>query len=134
LVVLQGVHRDIPTAPVVEQSSARLLPPPPSEGGQNGQQSPKPQTEADKILQKYSAIGRQQDHVYGGYGSNLPNFNAKPGANQPTVAQPAPAPSILGARPDLPKPAIVKPESREPVLPLGAPRRRAADSAQSKDR
>ena len=134
LVVLKGVHRDIPTVPVVEQSSARLLPPPPPEGGQNGQQRPKPQTEADKILQKYSEIGKEQDHIYGGYGSSLPNFNGKPAVPQPAPAKPAAVPPILGSRPDSPKPVITKPDSKDPVLPLGAPRHKAAESAQPSDR
>jgi rod shape-determining protein MreC len=143
LVVLKGVHRNIPTVPVVEQTSADPLPAPPSEGGPNGQQNPKPQTEADKILQKYNELGKEQNHVYGGYGSNLPNFNSKPG---PTAAVTdlksvaAPAQAVLGARPDAPKPTIIppaavrKPESTGPVLPLGAPRRKPAEDAQPADK
>jgi rod shape-determining protein MreC len=133
LVVLQGVHRNIPTVPVVEKSNAKLLPEPPSEGGPNGQQNPKPQTEADKILQRYSELGKEQNHAYGAYGSNMPNFNPKPvTASQPTAAKPAAVPSILGARPEAPSPALQKPELRGPVLPLGAPRRKPAPEAEPK--
>jgi rod shape-determining protein MreC len=129
LVVLQGVHRDIPTVPVVERSNATLLPPPPAEGGPNGQQNPKPQTEADKILQRYAQIGKEQNHSYGAYGSNMPNFNPKAVTPQPGAAKPAASPSILGARSDAPQPALQKPELSGPVLPLGAPRRKpGADS------
>ena len=52
-----------------------MLPPPPNDGTQD-QQTIKMQTEADKIKQKYQDLGQQQNHVYGGYLSNLPNFNA----------------------------------------------------------
>jgi rod shape-determining protein MreC len=121
LVVLQGVHKPIPVTPVLVQTTERLLPPPMPEGTAGAQQAVKPQTEADKIFQKYDQIGKEQGHVYGGYGSSLPNFNAKPGAGPkqtpasdgksapataatpPTAATPkssAPAgPAILGSRP-----------------------------------
>lgn len=151
LVVLKGVHRDIPTVPVVEQLTAAPLPPPPSDSGPNGQQSPKPQTEADKILQKYSQLGKEQNHIYGGYGSNMPNFNSKePPKAQPAMGKapipaslgtsllpdtaPAPGPSLLGSRNDAPRPALRKPESSGPVLPLGAPRRKPAAESQTNDR
>jgi rod shape-determining protein MreC len=130
LVVLQGVHRDIPTVPVVERSNATLLPPPPAEGGPNGQQNPKPQTEADKILQRYAQIGKEQNHSYGAYGSNMPNFNPKAVTPQPGAAKAAAAPSILGARSDAPQPALQKPELSGPVLPLGAPRRKSGADSQ----
>ncbi len=126
LVVLQGVHRNIPSVPVVEQTQAAPLPAPPSEAGAQGQGSPKPQTEADKILQRYANIGKEQNHVYGAYGSGLPNFNTKPPAGQPSPAalpaapsaaaaiKPETAPSavrrtgpqVLGARPDAPPPIV----------------------------
>lgn len=80
LVVLAGVHQAIPTATVPEESIAKMLPPPPADGGDSGAAIVKPQTEADKIVQKYSALGKEQNHTYGAYGSNLPNFNAKPAA------------------------------------------------------
>ena len=44
--------------------------------GAQDQQAVKMQTEADKIKQKYQDLGAQENHVYGGYLSNLPNFNA----------------------------------------------------------
>ncbi len=176
LVVLRGVHQAIPIAPP-EDSSASMLPPPP-EIGNDAAQIAKPQTEADKIEQKYDAIGKQEGHVYGALGSSIPNFNVKPEAvangtgpgttgvpaaggtvaaagdtakkagpnevNQEvkkTAAAPArvnDVPAILGERPP-PKPAapVSKPATIEqqpatdtgPVLPLGAPRRKAATPA-----
>jgi rod shape-determining protein MreC len=127
LVVLQGVHQNIPsTPPPIEQTTAKMLDLPPGTGASTP--VVKPQTEADKILEKYQSLGKEQNHVYGGYGSSIPNFNvkpagaaqAKPGETQPsgsaggqsagksssTPAVPVPsstAPPVLGARPSPPK-------------------------------
>ena len=158
LVVLQGVHQPIPTVTPAEteDETASMLPPPPPEKGEDAATAAKPQTEADKVLEKYAEIGKQQDHVYGGYGSSIPNFNVKPGAPaspapvsavkpepaagpaKTAVTKPAPAvePGVLGARPAKkpavsPAPVAVKPPKEAggqsgPVLPLGAPRHRTA--------
>jgi len=109
LVVLQGVHQPIPVGAVVEDAS-KALPPPPTELGSDGKQPKMTQTEADKVVQKYEQIGKDQNHVYGALASGLPNFNAKPAANPPTPAAQVTSP---------PAPAPVK---AAPVLPLGAPR------------
>ncbi len=104
LVVLHGVHQIIPIAPVVEESTAKMLPPPPPDGSDSGAATAKPQTEADKIVQKYDALGKEQGHEYGGYGSNLPNFNPK--------AAPAPKQTADSA-----KPAASPDADAEPVAP-----------------
>jgi rod shape-determining protein MreC len=119
LVVLQGVHQAIPVGPVVEDGTAKALPPPPAEPGSDGKQPKANQTEADKVVQKYEQIGKEQNHVYGGLASGLPNFNAKPPAN---TAAPAPKTSPQISAP--PPPAVTKPT---PVLPLGAPRPKPAE-------
>jgi rod shape-determining protein MreC len=152
LIVLQGVHRSIPTAPPVEESfSARSLPPPPREGGTDAPVAAKPQTEADKIVQKYAALGKEQGHNYGGLGSTIPNFNAKAvtGADShdaaakatevksaQSVPQPPAIPSVLGARSQAQTPASVKAPSLAvpnpgPVLPLGSPRRKSPDQTKT---
>ena len=154
LVVLQGVHQNIPaTPPALQQATAKMLDLPP----ESATSAPvvKPQTEADRILERYQTVGKEQNHVYGGYGSSIPNFNVKPTGEAPgksTATQPSsgenagksnsapavpvpsnPAPPVLGARPSPPKPpaaSTVTPQTRpdsgdEPALPLGAPRRKA---------
>jgi rod shape-determining protein MreC len=143
LVVLQGVHRQIPAAPPVEHAAAKMLPAPPPENPTEATGvAAKPQTEADKIVEKYQALGKAQNHEFGAYGSNVPNFNAK--AEVPQIAKPVanlvpepkpavpPKPSILGARPGAKIPEAVAPASKpvtksdsEPAL-LGAPRRKPA--------
>jgi rod shape-determining protein MreC len=104
LVVLEGMHQQIPDVPVQTAGQTRLLPPPPVDPTAVPQ-GVKLQTEADKIKQKYQQIGEQENHVFGGLGSNLPNFNdvpkkpAAPGTAAPagnaatTVNQPASQPA-----------------------------------------
>lgn len=86
LVILQGVHQQIPTT-APQRHLAKPLPPPPDDTN-GGAQTPKLSTEADRIKQKYIAIGKEQDHIFGGVGSNIPNFNKNAGA-QPPVGAPA---------------------------------------------
>ena len=143
LVVLQGIHQNIPTEPPVLQASVKTLTPPNPDGGSTP--TAKPQTEADKVLERYQTLGKQQEHVYGGVGSSIPNFNAKPpgeaatakppavltetGKTQPTaaptdkpgLAKPANAPpnsgpSILGARPNAQVPVP------QPAIPAAKPK------------
>lgn len=128
LVVLHGVHQAIPAAPVVDETPAKMLPSPPLDTDSKNALSTKAQTEADKILQRYDAIGKEEGHVYGAIGSTVPNFDLKAGgeAKQPATPTTKPAPETVENAPapkiaaPPPKPAI-KPG---PVLPLGAPRRK----------
>jgi rod shape-determining protein MreC len=118
LVVLQGVHQPIPVGAVVEDAATKALPPPPAEPGNDSKQPKMTQTEADKVVQKYQQIGKDQNHVYGGLASGLPNFNAKPNASAaPGTATPAP------------KVAPPTPAAASPVLPLGAPRPKPSERA-----
>lgn len=92
LIIIEGVHAPIPEeaihAPLV------LLPPPPSEA-LDGQNALNPAatgpmaTDADRSLEYYRELGKQQGLVYGERGGGAPNFN-RPLA-PPTPAQP-PAP------------------------------------------
>jgi hypothetical protein len=119
LVVLHGVHQPIPVGAAVEDAATKALPPPPVEPGNDSKQPKPTQTEADKVVQKYQQIGKDQNHVYGGLASGLPNFNAKPGSSTGSsagVGAPASAPKVAP-----PPPAAAKPLAKPP-LPLGAPR------------
>lgn len=119
LVVLHGVHQAIPSAPP-ETTTAVTLATPPSETGEDGAQGAKPQTQADKIVQKYESIGKDENHVYGAVGSSIPNFNLKPAAEAKSSAAGPAAPKTTPARQETMPDAI---------LPLGAPRRKAVTPA-----
>ena len=146
LVVLQGIHQTIPVGPPVDESAVKMLPRPPPEKDTTSNEPGKVQTDADKVIQKYEEIGKEQDHKYGALYSNLPNFNAKPPAapaDQKAAVTPT-APQVnkgelggvLGAPPGTnsvpassmnpinPRPAVPK-----PVLPLGAPRPKTPPNA-----
>ncbi|HEX4748811.1 MAG TPA: rod shape-determining protein MreC [Bryobacteraceae bacterium] len=125
LVVLQGVHRVIPSAPP-EDETAKMMPAPPDD--QADKPEVKPQTEADKVLHKYEGLGKDENHVYGGVGSNVPNFNTKPGvpakpAGPPTQSAVADAADGEAAPVEVaPKtPAAPAPAPPRPAI-LGAPR------------
>lgn len=118
LVVLHGVHQAIPTAPPVVQEASVRLPAPTADAGAGGPTA-RPQTEADKVLQKYDEIGKQEGHVYGAYTSNVPNFNAH--MEQPKAAAAANA-SPAAAKTKSTAPAEQPKTNPGPVLPLGAPR------------
>ncbi|MBV9762722.1 MAG: rod shape-determining protein MreC [Acidobacteriaceae bacterium] len=153
LVVLQGAHQAIPAAPAEEDTATKSMPAPPAESTSTEAQTTKPQTEADKIREKYDALGKEQKHEYGSYTSNVPNFNLKTPA-QGTQGQASP--SQAGAAVASASPAPKNPEGQSasarngtlgsstaptaaartrtttasgPVLPLGAPRHKAAPAS-----
>jgi rod shape-determining protein MreC len=111
LVVLEGVHQQIPDPGSTAASSmqeSKLLPPPPTESAPvlpNPEGAPPAQpktapasTDADKLLEKYKSLGEQQSVSYGN-GGRIPNFNA----------------------PLQPKPVVPKPTAQEAERPLEAP-------------
>ncbi len=147
LVVLKGVHQQIPDVPVLQEAAVKMLPPPPVDSGAKTAPASKPQTEADKIVEKYDALGKEQGHVYGAVGSGIPNFNIKAGSDPkqpegaapqqpassntatqnhpkiegaPTPAASAP-PTILGARPSPKAPAVKTPAPAQQPAAKPAP-------------
>jgi rod shape-determining protein MreC len=151
LVVLQGVHQQIPAVPVVQEAAVKMLPAPPADSDAAAMQSSRPQTQADKIIEKYDALGKEQGHVYGAVGSSIPNFNVKPGSEPKQTVAPGtspqpPAPgvsapaTILGSRPSPKAPAAktANPQSQpaakpDAPLPLGAPRHKPVAPPSSPD-
>lgn len=131
LVVLQGVHRPIPAAPMEDDAAAKMLPPPPDDAA--GKPEVRPQTEADKVLHRYEDIGKEQGHVYGGIGSNLPNFNPKPALKPAAPAGDAAANSTT-PQPKTEGGAAAPAESRPNILgtPLGSPRNSANTTTTSR--
>lgn len=129
LVVLDGIHQQIPAGPVIAEAAAVTLPMPPSENKDKSVHVEQVQTDADKVVTKYQAIGKEQNHVYGAIGSNMPNFNPKPApvAAPPAVAN-ATAPSASTAVVSVPPAPVVpppaKPAVKQQALPLGSPHRK----------
>jgi rod shape-determining protein MreC len=130
LVVLDGVHQEIPdNPPTTVATNAVTLPLPPSDKDSNGSAVEQIQTDADKVVMKYQEIGKQQNHVYGAIGSAVPDFNPKPPAlpvaktdgTNPNAPVSAPVVSSHQKAP-VAKPAEAKPEAE---LPLGSPRRKS---------
>jgi rod shape-determining protein MreC len=120
LVVLDGAHEPIPTGVPPEEKMAPPLALPPDDR-QNTTALPGTfQTEADKLVQKYQQLGKEQDHVYGAVYSNMPNFTSKPvpkplvpaGPNPPGVSVTTNKP--LGSAP-------VLGERNKPALPTVQP-------------
>jgi len=132
LVVLDGEHQPIPTEVPAEEKMAKPLPPPPIDKVTSGEKPGGAQTEADKLVQKYEQLGKEQDHVYGAISSNVPDFNAKPA---PKVIAPPPninpnTPAANRGTVPLGSPLVTAPPAKppvaKPVLPLGSPRPKPA--------
>jgi rod shape-determining protein MreC len=129
LVMLEGVHQTIPTTPPIP-TQVYVSPPPPADPAQAGDAKPTAPgtTEADKLREKYKAIGDAQNHVYG---DNLPgsrpvDFNAKPVAPPKTEAVPKPeagsaAPPVT--TPAAPAQAPPGAANNKPLDPAAAARR-----------
>jgi len=144
LVILQGVHEEIPESATPASGVTRLLPPPPADSS-GAPHALRLETEADKIKERYVELGARQNHVFGAHGSGVPNFNApvdpaqpvgaaaasKPaapsagsGANQAQTANPPAASAGANTTSTTAPAAKSTPKSTGPVLPLGAPRRK----------
>jgi rod shape-determining protein MreC len=97
LILLDGVHQEIPEGPHPNQQ-VQLLPPPPADpstdADEAGATGRGPATDADQVIDRYRRIGAAQGHVYGEGGA--PNFNVTPA---PATAAQAPAPSTQPTRP-----------------------------------
>jgi len=123
LVVIEGAHQQIPSAPP-QQRIAKMLPAPPSDAAV-AEQTPRMATQADVIKQRYEELGKEQGHQYGAIGSNLPNFNppqkqpaasVQAGNSEANSGQDNAAPAIPDTR--LPSAAVQK---SPPVIPPPKP-------------
>ena len=131
LILLEGAHQPIPDAPP-PSTPVYLMPapppvavatPPPASG------QPPAGTEADRIMQRYKAVGEAQNHKFGEGlpGSRPPDFNMplpavkKPEAGAappPAAGAGANAPTAPAGPPAAPKPAAAKPKPSPPLDPL----------------
>ncbi|MCS7314665.1 MAG: rod shape-determining protein MreC [Bryobacterales bacterium] len=113
LIVLEGVHLELPPSGGVN-TPIHLLPPPP---GSDASAVPRgPATDADRLLERYRAIGEAQGHRFGegAPGAKPPDFNLDPS----TLAKPAGSPSAQAAAPAR-TPSL--PGSQQGTAPPSAP-------------
>jgi len=88
LIVVDGVHQDIPPVAPSGQSVHLQSPASGEPDGPADASSPQPTgpltTDADRMLDQYRRLGEAQKHVFGERGAGAPNFNAPaPDAVQP---------------------------------------------------
>lgn len=129
LIVLEGVHQQLPSAQASTQA-APMLPPPPAETPVDAATPrtaapPALSTDADRLREQYKRAGEAQGHVFGGVGSGPPDFNRKPPAQ--TAGQPPAAPAAQ------PKPGE-KPMNTAPATPPKPPGKPAATPPAEKPR
>jgi rod shape-determining protein MreC len=96
LILIEGVHQQIDPAETPSEEVYLAPPPPPRERiPETGQPvSPRGATEADRLRERYQAIGEAQKHKFGEGlpGSKPPDFNVKPpppGSVSPPPANPS---------------------------------------------
>ncbi|WP_031498562.1 rod shape-determining protein MreC [Bryobacter aggregatus] len=122
LVVLESVHQQIPDPAQMTNvgPEAKQLPPPPPDAAPHPVNGIAPQgsnqkfsTDADRILDRYKAIGEQQGLSYGN-GGRVPNFNAP--------VAPRVAPKTAPTTPPGEEPVTVpptQPQTPAPTVPPG---------------
>jgi rod shape-determining protein MreC len=121
LILLEGVHQEIPKTPPTNQP-VYIAPPVPGSGNsaQPAESQPAapvaPGTAADRLRLEYKAVGEEQNHNYGegGPGSKPPDFTKLPPEGQPGATTPSSAP----------KPAVnppANPAANPPANPQGNP-------------
>ena len=108
LIILEGVHQEIPDIKTAA-APIYLAPPPPNTGGAApsqtgaaGEQNAGVATDADKIRERYKEMGDSQGHKFGENppGAKAMDFNLKPGE------KPAPKPTPPAPKGDTSEPAI----------------------------
>lgn len=128
LIVIEGVHQQLPAEQASSQA-APMLPPPPAEAPADPMAAKPPatpllSTDADRLREQYKRVGEAQGHVFGGVGSGPPDFNAKPPAQSsarppvarpPAPAPPGPTPAPAGDKPPQ-KPAAAQPPAEKPPV------------------
>ena len=125
LILLEGVHQDIPKTPPANQPVYIAPPPAPGQNSADtpaSPQQPAPGTEADKLRQEYKAVGEAQNHNFGegGPGSKPPDFTKLPPESGTRVVPPAAQPAAPpGAQPATSQPAGKAPNSANPAAGPG---------------
>jgi rod shape-determining protein MreC len=90
LIIIEGAHAEIPEAPAPAQP-VHLQEPPPAETSELAPApAGAPETDADRLVERYRRIGEAEKHVYGASGGRAPNYNAHFGAQSVVVPPDAP--------------------------------------------
>jgi len=96
LIVLDGVHTQIPDAPPQEEP-VHLLTPPPADPSDSADSTPARSgpvvTDADRLIEHYRTLGAAQKHSYGDRGSPAPNYNLNVDETQRKAVGPEPSSS-----------------------------------------
>ncbi|HUB31457.1 MAG TPA: rod shape-determining protein MreC [Bryobacteraceae bacterium] len=129
LIVVEGVHQEIPEAPPANAPVYIGTPPPAAPGTQPATESGIAGTAADRLIEKYREIGTVENHKYGegGVGAKPPDFNIKlptPGSQPPAGAAPNGA-----AKPPASAPPATKsnPPAAAPETPPAQPKTQPQD-------
>jgi len=107
LIVVEGVHGEIPGPDEPPSTEVSLLPPPPKTGTDDQtstENSLAPGTEADQAIQKYKKLGEQQNFVFGTTMGRSLDANKAPPAPKPEAVKPAEAPKAEEQKPPSPPP------------------------------
>jgi hypothetical protein len=123
LIVLQGVHQEVPGAEMASPGYTIL--PPPTETTQTPEGAPRPgalATDADRLRAIYRDVGVEQKHTYGEGvpGSKPPDFSRIPsvhGVPPPNAAGPPPG---AAGQPHTAQPGQVPPAQARTVPPNSA--------------
>jgi rod shape-determining protein MreC len=128
LIVMEAVHGQIPDVPA-EATGVYVAPPPPGEGAAEGE-TPRPGsgTEADRLLDKYKAIGDSQGHKFGEGtpGARAVDFNAPVTQPAATSTQPAGSPTQPGTSPTQPAATAPPTTGGQPAPPTAEAKPEAA--------
>src|SRR5579872_3794327 len=127
LIILEGVHQEIPEFKAASEP-VYIAPPPPSGAGDNqpasdqaastgeSNKTPALATDADKLREHYQDVSDAQGHKFGDnpVGSKAVNFNlpVKPGEKPPATAAPVPKPE-----PQAKPPAATPAQPKAPAAP-----------------
>jgi hypothetical protein len=90
LVVVDGVHQDLPEVPDSRQE-LHLLPPPPPEPTAPADTRGGPSTEADELVEQYRKNGESQGIRYGDNPALAPPPQPNPQAAPPKASPPKPS-------------------------------------------
>jgi rod shape-determining protein MreC len=120
LIVLQGVHQDIPEAQAASTEVYLAPPVPPDPAAAPASQGAL--TDADRLREHYQKVGEAQGHKFGEGlpGSKPPDFNLDPAATQPRANAAAPQPQPPPGSKPLPSGPAARPPAG-PQSPAASP-------------